>query len=53
MGLSNASQLFQRAMEVALKGLLGFIVMLYIYDMMIYSQTENELLKYLAEAFNT
>ena len=40
MGLSNASQLFQRAREVGLKGLMGVSVMLYIDDIVIYSRSE-------------
>ena len=42
MGLSNSSAAFQRAMEVVLKGLIGKIAMLYIDDIVIFSQNEAQ-----------
>ena len=42
MGLANASQMFQRAMEVVLKGLIGTICMLYIDDIVVYSDSEEQ-----------
>ena len=52
MGLSNASQLFQRAMEVVFKGLIGRICMLYIDDIVIYSKTEVEHEQHLQTMFD-
>ena len=46
MALSNASQLFQWAMEVTLKALTGIRVMMYIYDIVIYSHSEEEHLQH-------
>jgi len=51
MGLCNASQLFQRAMEVVFKGLIGSICMLYIDDIVIFSKNETEHVKHLETMF--
>ena len=51
MGLANASQAFQRAMEVVLKGLIGSICMLYIDDVVIYSCNEEEHAEHLKTIF--
>jgi hypothetical protein len=42
MGLCNATQAFQRAMEVILKGLIGTICLLYVDDIVLYSKTPEE-----------
>ena len=47
MGLSNASQLFQWAMENTLKALTHIGVMMYIDDIVIYSPSEEEHLQHL------
>jgi uncharacterized protein YcaQ len=52
MGLSNASQMFQRAMEKVLKGLLGTIALLYIDDILIYSRNEEEHVQHLQILFD-
>lgn len=52
MGLCNASQLFQRAMEVVLKGLIGNICMLYIDDIVVYSANKEEHVQHLQELFD-
>ena len=44
MGLSNTSQLFQRAMAVALAGLIGD-------DVLMYSQLKNDYRLYLDKVF--
>jgi len=51
MGLCNASQLFQRAMEVVLKGLIGNVCMLYIDDIVVYSKDAAEHERHLALMF--
>ena len=51
MGLCNASQLFQRAMEVVFKGLIGRICMLYIDDIVCYSKSEEEHVEHLQMLF--
>ena len=52
MGLCNASQMFQRAMEVVFKGLIGSVCMLYIDDIVIYSKTEEEHIRHLQLMFD-
>ena len=52
MGLANASQAFQRAMEVVLKGLIGSICMLYIDDIVVYSKNEQEHVEHLKLMFD-
>ena len=51
MGLSNASQMFQRAMEIVFKGLIGTICMLYIDDIVVYSKNEDEHVEHLEKMF--
>ena len=41
MGLSNASQMFERVMEIVLKGLIGTICLLYIDDIVVFSKSEE------------
>ena len=52
MGLCNPSQLFQRAMEVVLKGLIGSICMLYIDDIVIYSESIEQHVEHLRVMFD-
>ena len=51
MGLCNASQLFQRAMEKVLKGLLGTICLIYIDDIVVFSRSEEEHISHLNTPF--
>ena len=51
MGLSNASQMFQRAMEVVLKGLIGTICLIYIDDIVVFSRNEAEHVRHLETMF--
>ena len=51
IGLCNASQLFQRVIEVALKGLIGVSIMLRKDDIVSYSRSENEHIQHLEEVF--
>ena len=51
MGLCNASQKFQRAMEVVLKGLIGPIALLYIDDVVVFSRNEAEHVDHLRQVF--
>ena len=51
MGLCNSSQMFQRAMEVVFKGLIGKTCMLYIDDIVVYSKSEEEHVQHLEQMF--
>ena len=51
MGVSYASQLFQRVMAVTLKGIIGIHIILYIDDIVIFSLSEDEPLERLEEVF--
>lgn len=51
MGLCNASQLFQRAMEIVLKGLIGTVCMIYIDDIVVYSKNEEDHVDHLSLLF--
>ena len=51
MGLCNASQLFQRAMEKVLKGLLGLLCLIYIDNIVVFSRSEEEHISHLNTLF--
>ena len=51
MGLSNASQMFQRAMEIVLKGLIGTMCLIYIDDIVVFSRSEEEHVTHLQTLF--
>ena len=51
MGLCNASQGFQRAMEVVLKGLIGKTCLLYIDDVVVYSRNPEDHVEHLRTLF--
>jgi len=51
MGLSNSPATFQRLMDMVLIGLKWESVLVYIYDMVVYAQTNEELKIRLEEVF--
>ena len=52
MGLKTATQKFQRAMEIVLKGLIGKICMIYVDDVVCYSQNEIQHAEHLKMIFD-
>jgi hypothetical protein len=52
MGLCNATQAFQRAMEIVLKGLIGTCCLLYIDDIVVHSVNEEQHVRHLQAIFD-
>ena len=50
-GLMNAGATFQRAMDIAFSEEIGYFIVIYLDDIIVYSKTDEEHLKHLRKVF--